>query len=95
VARSSGLWSLANAFEAPVRATSGGLVEASINKLDEHWAQLVKAYGGEQIVDKCYFNLSGQSLKALNGAQVDGLADVAKRMRAAVRFNGNGAGMED
>lgn len=95
VARGGGLWSLANAFEAPVRAASGGLVDASISKLDEHWAQLVKAYGGEKIVDKCYFNLSSQSLKALNGAQVDGLADVVKRMRAAVRFNGNGAGKED
>jgi CRISPR system Cascade subunit CasC len=90
VARSGGLWSLANAFEVPVRAASGGLVEASINKLDEHWAQLVKAYGGEQIADKCYFNLSGQSLKALNGAQVDGLADIVKRMRAAVKFNAVG-----
>jgi CRISPR system Cascade subunit CasC len=96
VARSSGLWSLANAFEAPVRAASGGgLVEASINKLDEHWAQLVKAYGGEQIVDKCYFNLSGQDLKALNGAQVDGLTDLVKRMRAAVKFNDRGVGKED
>lgn len=95
VARSGGLWSLANAFEAPVRAASGGgMVDASINKLDEHWAQLVKAYGGEQIADKCYFNLSGQDLKALNGAQADGLADVVKRMRAAVKFKGNGAGKE-
>jgi CRISPR system Cascade subunit CasC len=96
VARSSGLWSLANAFEAPVRAASaGGLVEASINKLDDHWAQLVKAYGGEQIVDKCYFDLSGQGLKALNGAQVDGLTDLVKRMRVAVKFNDRGAGKED
>jgi CRISPR system Cascade subunit CasC len=96
VARSGGLWSLANAFEAPVRAASGGgLVDASINKMDEHWAQLVKAYGGKQIVDKCYFNLSGRGLKALNGAQVDGLADLVKRMRAAVRFNDKGVGKED
>jgi CRISPR system Cascade subunit CasC len=96
VARNSGLWSLANAFEAPVRSASGGgLVEASINKLDEHWAQLVKAYGGEQIVDKCYFDISGQGLKALNGAQVDGLNDLVSRMRAAVKFNDKGAGKED
>lgn len=95
VARSVGLWSLANAFESPVRAASGsGLIEASINKLDEHWAQLVKAYGGEQITDKCYFNLSDNDLEKLNGAQVDGLADVVKRMREAVKFNGSGAGKE-
>jgi CRISPR system Cascade subunit CasC len=95
VARGGGLWSLANAFEAPVRSKSGdGLVAASISKLDGHWAQLVRAYGGEQITDKCYFNLSGQDLEHLNGARVAGLAEVVKRMRAAVKFNNSGVGKE-
>jgi hypothetical protein len=34
-------------------------------------------------------------LKALNGAQVDGLNDLVSRMRAAVKFNDKGAGKED
>jgi hypothetical protein len=34
-------------------------------------------------------------LKALNGAQVDGLTALVKRMRAAVKFNDKGVGKED
>ncbi|GER79723.1 MAG: type I-E CRISPR-associated protein Cas7/Cse4/CasC [Anaerolineales bacterium] len=40
-------WSLANAFETPVKpGRDGGLMSASIQKLDEYWAKLNKAYGG-------------------------------------------------
>lgn len=38
--------SLANAFETPVRpGRDGGLVEPSIQALDEYWAKLARAYG--------------------------------------------------
>jgi CRISPR system Cascade subunit CasC len=38
-------WSLANAFEAPVRANNEGLVKASIERLDQYWGRLSKMYG--------------------------------------------------
>ncbi len=49
VARTDGhAWSLANAFEKPVRPErEGGLVSASIAALDAYWGRLVKTYGGE------------------------------------------------
>jgi len=41
-------WSLANAFEAPVKpGREGGLMAASIQKLDAYWAKLNKAYGND------------------------------------------------
>ncbi len=43
-------WSLANAFETPVKPNSeGGLTHASIKKLNEYWAKLNKVYGGDGI----------------------------------------------
>ena len=43
-------WSLANAFEVPVRpAREGGLMSASIAALDAYWARLVGMYGSDSI----------------------------------------------
>lgn len=44
-------WSLANAFETPVKPnkSEGGLMSASIEKLKEYWAKLSKVYGGDGI----------------------------------------------
>lgn len=43
-------WSLANAFEMPVKPNSeGGLMSASVKKLKEYWAKLSKVYGGDGI----------------------------------------------
>ncbi len=43
-------WSLANAFEMPVKPTSeGGLMSASIKKLNDYWGKLNKVYGGDGI----------------------------------------------
>ncbi|MBI5295638.1 MAG: type I-E CRISPR-associated protein Cas7/Cse4/CasC [Chloroflexi bacterium] len=40
-------WSLANAFETPVKpGRDGGLMAASIEKLNAYWAKLNKVYGG-------------------------------------------------
>jgi CRISPR system Cascade subunit CasC len=51
VARMDGQsWSLANAFETPVKpGRDGGLMSASIEKLNEYWAKLNKVYGGDGI----------------------------------------------
>ncbi|HME50578.1 MAG TPA: type I-E CRISPR-associated protein Cas7/Cse4/CasC [Candidatus Lokiarchaeia archaeon] len=46
VLRDDNLWSLANAFEKPVRPTErDGLVDLSIKKLVEYWGSLCKVYG--------------------------------------------------
>ena len=43
-------WSLANAFETPVRPNSdGGLMATSIKRLNEYWAKLSKVYGSDGI----------------------------------------------
>jgi len=43
-------WSLANAFETPVKPSrDGGLMSASIQKLEAYWAKLNKVYGGDGI----------------------------------------------
>lgn len=43
-------WSLANAFETPVKiGRDGGLMSSSIQKLNEYWAKLSKVYGGDGI----------------------------------------------
>lgn len=43
-------WSLANAFETPVKpGRDGGLMSASIERLNEYWAKLRKVYGGDGI----------------------------------------------
>lgn len=51
VARKDGQsWSLANAFETPVKpGRDGGLMSASIQKLNEYWAKLNKVYGSDGI----------------------------------------------
>ena len=46
VLRESGLWSLANAFLKPVRATGGGdLMTASMAALGDYWGKLTAMYG--------------------------------------------------
>jgi CRISPR system Cascade subunit CasC len=43
-------WSLANAFETPVKqGRDGGLMSASIEKLSAYWTKLNKVYGGDGI----------------------------------------------
>ena len=43
-------WSLANAFEKPVRpAADGGLVWPSAAALDTYWARLCAVYGGDSL----------------------------------------------
>lgn len=51
VVRNGGMgWSLANAFERPVRPTAdSGFVEPSVKKLDEYWARLAAMYGTKSV----------------------------------------------
>lgn len=85
VVRKSGLWSLANAFETPVRPNAdGGLVEHSIDKLDGYWAKLAKAYGGEAIVAMAAYSLADAEPKNLKGCRVDGLSQLVDKVLAAL-----------
>ncbi len=73
VARKDGMsWSLANAFEKPVRtAHEGGFVKNSIEAADKYWAKLSKIYGDEGI-EIFLLNLEdGATLSALAGSERD------------------------
>lgn len=52
VVRRDGMgWSLANAFEKPVRATNtSGLIEPSIKRLDVYWGRLCERYGTDTLI---------------------------------------------
>jgi CRISPR system Cascade subunit CasC len=85
VARSSGHWSLANAFVKPVRPTATtDLIEGSIAALDNYWGQLEAAYGKSQIIGKAYINLAGGDLGNLNGSRATSLDDLVTSMREAI-----------
>lgn len=80
-------WSLANAFEKPVRPTEkDGVVKLSIDRLDDYWKRLSIVYGDEGITEKAYYNLSGEDLSNLNGARVSGLKELIDKISAAVTF---------
>jgi CRISPR system Cascade subunit CasC len=58
VVRDWGLWSLANAFVQPVRASADrSLVEESIRRLDGYWGRLVSGYGDDGIRTRPVFVL--------------------------------------
>ena len=75
VAREDGMsWSLANAFEAPVRTNSrGGLVGPSIQALDAYWGHLSRAYGNSSIQAKSLTLNSTALLENLEDTLVDNL----------------------
>lgn len=89
VVRKSGCWSLANAFEKPIRpARETGLIENSMLVLDAYWKNLVDVYGDEQILAKNYFTLSGEDLPNLNGARVKGKTELIEKTRQALEQKG-------
>jgi CRISPR system Cascade subunit CasC len=86
VARSNGAWSLANAFTKPVRPTpESDLVEGSIQALDRHWGALVRMYGEDRVVDKCYVSLDSSTQENLNGSQVQTVNELVERMLHCAR----------
>lgn len=65
-------WSLANAFETPVRAGQSGLVQASIKALDAYWGKLASFYGAQ--AHPVVATLDGEgALEHLKAARVDTL----------------------
>ena len=67
-------WSLANAFETPVRTSrEGGLMSASITALDNYWGRLSKAYGNDGVKPAVLVVNGDNSLENLKDAALDNL----------------------
>ncbi|MFZ2486482.1 MAG: type I-E CRISPR-associated protein Cas7/Cse4/CasC [Anaerolineae bacterium] len=68
-------WSLANAFEKPVRAVGdSGLVHPSVKALDSYWGRLENVYGTNSIKKTAALALDADiELSALQGARVSTL----------------------
>jgi hypothetical protein len=65
-------WSLANAFETPIRpAPEGGFVKNSIEAMEKYWGKLCKVYGNEDI-KTCVLSLEDDvTLSVLKGSKKD------------------------
>lgn len=77
-------WSLANAFEKPVRAVrDSGLVAPSVKALDGYWGRLCTVYGAKSLKATTALTLDGDlELTALKGAQVN---DVESWVEAVIK----------
>lgn len=76
VVRQDGMgWSLANAFERPVRPRrDAGLVAPSVEALDTYWGRLCQVYGTDTLVRTAALALDADmALAALKEAQVENL----------------------
>lgn len=78
VVRRDGMaWSLANAFERPVRAGhDAGLVGPSVTALDAYWSRLCEVYGTDTLISTAALaldsGLSFESLKESEAADLEG-----------------------
>ncbi len=85
VLRDAGLWSLANAFVAPVRPSQDGdLVRQSITALDAYWGKLVKMYGDEGIRGTWVASLEDAALPNLGKGPVVSVPELIASVVAAV-----------
>lgn len=76
VVRQHGLWSLANAFVAPVRpAREGSLVQQSVRALEDYWQRLTNAFGKDGIEALAVLAVDSE-LSTLQGHQKTSLADL-------------------
>lgn len=72
-------WSLANAFEKPVRANSRGIVEESIDAFANYWSQLSRMYGTSP-TSLAWVALDGEKHEALGESEADIKALVKKTL---------------
>jgi len=94
VVRNSGMgWSLANAFEKPVRPTAdSGFVEPSVKKLDEYWGRMKAIYGEKSIQSVAVLGLDADlPLVSLADSQVAGTDAMIQSILAALPSNGEAA----
>ena len=86
VARTDGdSWSLANAFETPVKpGRDGGLMNASIKSLDSYWGRLINAYGSQGVTPAALTLVDTVCLENLKAAAKVNLDEWAKTLLAAL-----------
>lgn len=87
VVRNGGMgWSLANAFETPVRAGyDNGYVVASVKKLEEYWKRLTTVYGDETVTSAAAVVLDpGLELTALADYNKQSLKELTTAILAAL-----------
>ncbi|NSW58708.1 MAG: type I-E CRISPR-associated protein Cas7/Cse4/CasC [Armatimonadetes bacterium] len=79
-------WSLANAFEKPVRASErgGGLVAQSIEALASYWSRLTAMYGDTSLVAKALCTTEDASLNGLSDVKLASVDDVISAVRTAI-----------
>ncbi|MBI4336995.1 MAG: type I-E CRISPR-associated protein Cas7/Cse4/CasC [Chloroflexi bacterium] len=92
VVRSSGLWSLANAFAKPVSSQSGDLVKQSLLALDGYWGKLTTMYGDTGVGGKWLCALDGDDVTTLKSAKVSSVDDLVKGVMGAIKFSEQQAG---
>jgi CRISPR system Cascade subunit CasC len=85
VVRRTGFWSLANAFERPIRPDGRqSLVEASIAALDAYWGRLVDGFGADEIVAGGFFALNDCEVSRLATYRCGTIAELLGRVGTAV-----------
>ncbi len=85
VVRRTGFWSLANAFERPIRPDGRqSLVEASISALDGYWGRLVDGFGADEIVAAGFFALNDVDVSRLAAYRCSTMAEVLGKVGTAV-----------
>ena len=99
VVRERGLWSLANAFVQPIRASAErSLVQESVRRLDGYWGRLVSGYGANGILARAAFVLEEAGApngeRRLLGALKDGQVGSFKELVEAVMAQVEGASIQ-
>lgn len=94
VARSRGLWSLANAFLSPVQPDRGGdLMQNSIRRLDSYWGRLSRMYGDGGVTGQWLCTTEDGCLEQLADARLDRLDQLVDGLQEGVRFDGGRSGV--
>jgi CRISPR system Cascade subunit CasC len=95
VLRRSGFWSMANAFESPIRPDGRlSLVDGSITALDAYWGRLIAGFGGEEIVSAAFFALNDTEVPNLEQYRCNSIAELLLRMGTAAEGQNRTAGAE-
>jgi CRISPR system Cascade subunit CasC len=94
VLRRSGFWSMANAFERPIRPDGRfSLVDGSIAALDAYWGRLIDGFGGDEIVSGAFFSLNDTDVPRLAQYRCNSIAELLSRTNAAMNSQNVPAGV--
>jgi CRISPR system Cascade subunit CasC len=86
VVRDAGLWSLANAFERPVRPSETyGLIDSSIRALDRQWGKLATMYGVAGVRGVWVVESEGLPLEHVSNYRVTTVEELIQRSLDTLR----------